>query len=207
MSENPQDIHAEVATLKAEVSNIANAVDNLAKAVARMGERDRDANKTNWAVVFGGVGLILAIMTPILTGFAWMTLRVDSQMTAHSNESGHAGAMIQHGRHAERFDRAFHEIDGNGVALKELDNNLQREMRDLTTALSTQIKATDDRLKTEMLLVGVGRETRLVQVEQRLNEGESGHALHTERVAALTEKVRALERKTFGVATATNRRK
>lgn len=176
---NPNEYHqldSRVASLESDVMNLVRAVDrqreDTDRAFTRLSEEiselgNRVSTGTNWGVLgtwsavlltlIGGLGVLA--MAPLRAEVIENHKAIQEGMRFFFNHvsDGHPESVVQ-------------KVTTNEVAIKNLDTNLQREMRDLDTGqtmeISRRLEALDKLLQTE-----IGNVSNILAIETKTLDG------------------------------------
>ena len=160
--------------LSTQMAQIGSKMDLLAESLHRVMDSADSASHHRWPTVFAGAAVLLSIIVSG-GGAALAPLYLSDSHTRytlerHMNLPGHPEAMVLHAqteRDIKRLDGDIREVKQSIVdndqhsrerhdrameAIKQMDTNLQREMRDLDQTQIVRLNSADDKLLNEMQL-------------------------------------------------------
>lgn len=188
-------VETQVSALHGDFSELKKQVSHLADVVTRGFARINEGSKTNWAMIFGSMSILLIIIGFIGSGYVRDINRVE--------EGGKAllEARIQSLGVVSNLQT---RVQASEDSIDKLDVTLQREMRLLDSATDAEIEALAERIHKENELTGRANDIQLTEIRRRLGSIEAWQKTHDSRVVGLNaaqwERIKGLEREVFGKA-------
>lgn len=211
-------LHEDNANLRSEVVSIGTRVDGIMDAIRQLRDTQSDmtaAQKTPWNVIFAGL-TVLILVTASIGGAALAPLYLSDQYHGaeihdHQTGPGHPEALMMHTRankDIERIDGDVQEVKSlvstvndrsderhqrAMTAIQDLDDALQREMRDLDTIQANRIESLDGMLQREMRFIDDIQSAKRQGLESRMNGETHLRDSLTKRFDGAEERLRQLQ--------------
>lgn len=206
-------LDSRVAALESDMSNLIRSVDRLNQSIDGMSQRVSASGATNWGVL----GTWTAVLVTVIGGLGTLALlpvrermlEVDSRLELHRNELGHPATLVSLQALKEDYEETKDQLTKSSQekarAITALDEALQREMRDLDSAVlaetTARIETLDTTLQREFNLIADNIRTKEGEESKRIERmlvalDENTKVIHDTK-AAHAERLNAIERALF----------
>lgn len=182
------DVDERIARIEAVTIGLAESVEKLSKTVNEISERVSASTKTDWGRLLGLSAIILTIVGMLGSGYVRDMNRVEAVADDLVKRSG--TTEYERGK----TDQQITDLRTHG---RDLDERLQREMRQINETTEAKIVALDKRIQTEFGALLAERDKSHARVISDLNEIRSLQGGRIEQITENRERIMALERRVF----------